>query len=183
MPAAHVQVFHLVHLIVQGRLHRKQSAGNVVVHNVLHPAPHHSCCAWWVPERLGLSFRGRCLAGRGRTESGVGGGAIYRGHSLDHPFLENADNPRASRHDSTKRDATRNRCTWAHARDWDATSTCHVTETSTHDSCLTLLAPCPSSSSSSSSSSLAPLRPRPPPPRPAGTALTTQHPGPPAAPA
>ena len=39
--AAHVQVVNAVHLIVQRRLHLKQSAGDLLVYDVLHPAAHH----------------------------------------------------------------------------------------------------------------------------------------------
>ena len=40
--AAHVQVVNAVHLIVQRRLHLKQSAGDLLVYDVLHPAAHHA---------------------------------------------------------------------------------------------------------------------------------------------
>ena len=39
--AAHIQVVNAVHLIVQRRLHLKQSAGDLLVYDVLHPAAHH----------------------------------------------------------------------------------------------------------------------------------------------
>ena len=39
--AAHIQVVNAVHLIVQRRLHLKQSAGDLLVDDVLHPAAHH----------------------------------------------------------------------------------------------------------------------------------------------
>ena len=66
--AAHVQVVNAVHLIVQRRLHLKQSAGDLLVYDVLHPAAHHgaACDAAAVEAVAARRVRG--------VDGGVSGG-------------------------------------------------------------------------------------------------------------
>ena len=66
--AAHIQVVNAVHLIVQRRLHLKQSAGDLLVYDVLHPAAHHgaACDAAAVEAVAARRVRG--------VDGGVSGG-------------------------------------------------------------------------------------------------------------
>ena len=66
--AAHIEVVNAVHLIVQRRLHLKQSAGDLLVYDVLHPAAHHgaACDAAAVEAVAARRVRG--------VDGGVSGG-------------------------------------------------------------------------------------------------------------